>query len=266
MAPISVFDHLELSYAPAPTTTIRCLGTGPTIPQDEQNLAGKAARMFLARNGLGGTVTIRIRKTIPVGAGLGGGSSDAAAVLRMLNIGLGTGIGTTELADWALELGADVPFFVYGQPAQVGGIGERITPREPTLSAPMVVAFPGLALSTAAVYAAYDRSLTRAADLSSGSSLASGQTPLREILVNDLEAAASDIYPPLRPLKARLLKLGAAGALMTGSGSAVFGVWNDRAAAEAAAAVLRTTDGIWAECVEIIRQTPEVEVHTHPGT
>jgi 4-diphosphocytidyl-2-C-methyl-D-erythritol kinase len=110
------------------------------------------------------------------------------------------------------------------------------------------------------VYRAYDASLTRSADLSSGSVFASDERSLREILVNDLEAAAIEIYPPLRLLKLRMIELGARGVLMTGSGSAVFGIWESDRSAQTAAMTLRTKDGIWAKTVEIITQPPKVEV------
>lgn len=260
MVPISLYDRLDLTFVPAVETVIRCRTTQPGIPEDEANLAGKAARMFLDRSGITGAVSIRIEKSIPCGAGLGGGSSDAAAVLRMLDEGLAVGVGLERLASWSIEIGSDVPFFVHGRPARVRGVGELVMPSEPILSALIVVAFAGTELSTAAVYQAYDRSLTRAADLSSDSDFARGQRPFREMLLNDLEAAATGIHPSLRLLKARLFDLGACGALMTGSGSAMFGVWEERVAAEAAAAALRTTDGIWAKCVEIIEETPKVEI------
>lgn len=260
MVPISLYDRLSLAFVPGSRTEIRCHAMQDGIPRDVENLAGKAARLFLARAGLTGNVSITIDKDIPMGAGLGGGSSNAAAVLRMLSDGLAIRVTRSTLAEWSLELGADVPFFVYGCPARVGGIGEHIRSQAPPLSAPIVVAFPGTALSTADVYRAYDDSLTTSVDLSSGSVPAGDHSPLSGILVNDLEAAAIRIYPPLRLLKKRMLELGARGALMTGSGSAVFGVWKDDLAAQTAAATLRNIDGMWARSVEIIAQTPEVEI------
>lgn len=260
MVPISLYDRVDLAFKPHADIAIRCRALQPGIPEDNENLAAKAAKLFLDRAGFTGKVHITIDKEIPSGAGLGGGSSDAAAILRMLNAALDARIATDVLARWALDLGADVPFFVYGSPARVGGIGERITPQPSSVSAPIVVAFPGTSLSTADVYRTYDASLTTSADLSSGSFPASDQSSLNGILINDLEAAAIRIYPRLRLLKHRMLDLGACGALMTGSGSAVFGIWKDERAAQAAAATLRMSDGMWARAVGIIERTPEVDI------
>jgi 4-diphosphocytidyl-2-C-methyl-D-erythritol kinase len=260
MAPISVYDRMTLSFAPAADIEILCRGSKPNLPVGKANLAAKAAEVFLRRTGLTGRIVIDIEKDIPMGAGLGGGSSDAAAALKMLAHVLTPGIADDQLATWSLELGADVPFFVYGRPARVAGIGEKVTPSSPIVSGPIVVAFPGASLSTADVYKAYDESLTRSVDLSSGTTFASDDGSFRGILVNDLEAAATWIFPPLRLLKMRMFELGACGALMTGSGSAVFGIWKDATAADAAATQLSTVDGIWARSVQIIEQSPSAEI------
>lgn len=265
IVPISLYDRLDLSFIPGPQSEVRCAALQPGLPADDDNLAGRAARLFMSKTGLTGSISIQIDKQIPVGAGLGGGSSDAAAVLRMLHRGVDSGVDVGELADWSVVLGADVPFFVHGLSARVRGIGEKISASPPQLSGPIVVAFPGTPLSTAAVYRAYDDSLTRCADLSSGSVFASDQRSLREILANDLEAAAIEIYPPLRLLKTRMIELGARGALMTGSGSAVFGVWENDRSAQAAATTLKTVDGIWAKLVEVIEHAPEVELQEYEG-
>jgi 4-diphosphocytidyl-2-C-methyl-D-erythritol kinase len=258
MVPISLYDRLELTFVPGSHADVRCRALQPGTPEDEHNLAGRAARLFMQRTGISGHISITIHKEIPIGAGLGGGSSDAAAVLRMLATGLASDLSPAQLAQWSLDLGADVPFFVFGYPAKVRGVGEVIEPTPPPLSAPIVVAFPGTGLSTAEVYRAFDNSLTRSADLSSGDALASDQGSFREILVNDLEAAAMHMFPPLRLLKMRMFELGACGALMTGSGSAMFGIWENGLATEAAE-TLRTTDGLWARPVEILARTPAVE-------
>lgn len=260
MVPISLCDRLDLTFVPGPHAEVRCRALQPDLPQDENNLAGRAARLFMRQTGVSGCVSITIDKSIPIGAGLGGGSSDAAAVLRMLDRGWADRVGPQQLARWSIDLGADVPFFVYGFPARVSGVGENVEPTDPALDLPIVVAFPGTPLSTAEVYRAYDDdSLTRSADLSSHNFFTGGQASFRGNLVNDLEAAAMRLYPPLRLLKRRMFELGACEALMTGSGSAVFGIWENGLAAQAAA-TLRTTDGIWARSVEILGQTPEVEI------
>jgi 4-diphosphocytidyl-2-C-methyl-D-erythritol kinase len=122
----------------------------------------------------------------------------------------------------------------------------------------LVVAFRGGGLSTAEVYRAYDATLTNRLSASSVQPFARARAPLWESLVNDLEAVAIRIYPPIRELKQQLVELGALGALMTGSGSAVFGVWERQEEASAAAERMRER-GIWACAVEILDQTPGID-------
>jgi 4-diphosphocytidyl-2-C-methyl-D-erythritol kinase len=259
MVPISLYDRVNLTFVPGARLAVRCRGLQDEVPVDGDNLAGRAALLFMRETGLVGDVSITIDKNIPMGAGLGGGSSDAAAVLRMMAYGTGKDVPLGQLAQWAVTLGADVPFFVHGTAARVGGIGDCVEQVAPLLSMPIVVAFPGSGVSTADVYRAYDDSLTSSPDLSSGSVFVSDQRSLRETLVNDLEVAAMSICPPVRSLKQRMHELGAVGALMTGSGSAVFGIWDDGLAAEAAVRTL-VGDGLWARHVEVIQRTPEIAV------
>src|SRR5262249_12820337 len=154
-------------------------------------------------------------------------------------------------------LGADVPFFVYGRPARVAGIGEQVTPFE--LSAPLslVVCSDGSVLQTKTVYSVVDDSLTTRREATSIEPLVNGRRSISEILVNDLEAAAMKIHPEVQSLKARLMDQGAQGALMTGSGSAVFGVWPSDGGARRAAANLRR-QGLWAVAVRTLDTSPAV--------
>jgi len=257
MVPVSLFDELVIGAEPAsrPVVTFSC--SSADLAGDEDNLAVRAARVFLERSGASLAVSIHLEKGIPLGAGLGGGSSDAAAVLRALDRLSGTRIDAAMLARWGLDLGADVPFFVNGRPARVEGIGETITPLQGWPSWPLVVVFPGTGVSTAAVYREYDRSLTKPTSASTIPVSVIGETAFRELLVNDLEAAAIRIFPPLLALRQRLADSGAQRAAMTGSGSAMFGVWPDRARAESAAAQFRA-EGLWAHTVEILSRTPEL--------
>lgn len=171
----------------------------------------------------------------------------------------GRPVSPVQLADLALDLGADVPFFLYGRPARMRGIGESLQAWTPPFDMPLVVAFPGVGLSTKEVYARYDDSLTTSRPLSSIRGLTVGHVPLRSILVNDLEAAAFRVQPALWKVKERLRALGAGGTLMTGSGSAIFGVWQRRDDAQAAAEQLRA-DGLWARATEILQRVPAVEM------
>jgi 4-diphosphocytidyl-2-C-methyl-D-erythritol kinase len=211
----------------------------------------------MERTGVSMTVSIQLDKRIPIGSGLGGGSSDAAAVLLALNRVTGGANPESQLAHWAVELGADVPFFVYGRPARLRGVGELI---EPVLCLPeghFVVAFPNLPLSTAEVYRKYDASLTNPEVERSIHPLNLDRTQLPHFLANDLEKAAVRIIPEIDSLKQRLRDLGAVVALMTGSGSAVFGVWDNQGEAAAAEQVI-SKEGTWARAVELLARAPEM--------
>jgi len=212
------------------------------VPDDRRNLAWRAAEQFLTRAGLDGRVRLHLVKRIPSGAGLGGGSSDAGAVLRGL-LALHPGALTREaLAGLALDLGADVPFFLDPRPAWVQGIGEQIVPLPEAPDLAILLLHPGQAVSTAQVYEAWDRSSQRPR---------SGPYPpdLRELrdaspgalaaaCANDLEAPARSLCPAIGELREALDSAGALAVGMSGSGSALYGLFPDRAAADAGAARL----------------------------
>ncbi|MDX2171362.1 MAG: 4-(cytidine 5'-diphospho)-2-C-methyl-D-erythritol kinase [Deltaproteobacteria bacterium] len=261
VAPIRLFDTLVISIRRARTASVRlvCRPEG-MVSAGPDNLAARAAALYAARSGLRARVEIELTKRIPAGAGLGGGSSDAAAVLRGLNALSDQPVPPADLAAWALEIGADVPLFLCGRPARMQGIGEQLTPTSlpAAVRGPVVVTFPGTGLATKEVYAGYDDSLTSQPVASRFPRLTTGRAPLRDWLRNDLEAAAFQVSPKLRDLKRQLRMLGARGAMMTGSGSAIFGVWQRQDDAQAAARYLRAV-GVWACTTEILERVPAVE-------
>ena len=265
MVPVSLYDEVRLTVTHGDAGRIQLLCDAPGVPCGEDNLVCQAARLFLARTGVEAGLRIDLRKRIPPGSGLGGGSSDAAATLTALNRRFGTHRSAAQLASWGAEVGADVPFFVYGRPAWVEGVGEVVTPLDRWPAVSLVVAFPGSGVSTAEIYRRYDAaipppgrgrvSLTKPPSATSIAQFISGERSLPELLVNDLEAVAAEVRPELRFLKTLLVKFGAEGAVMTGSGSAVFGIWSTRAGAEKAAAEVRGR-GIWAVAVETLAVSP----------
>lgn len=258
VVPISLFDELVIRAARSLCPTVALSSSDRALPADpEANLAVRAARLFMDRTGTSMAVSIQLDKRIPIGSGLGGGSSDAAAVLLALNRLTGSAASDLELAQWAADLGADVPFFVYRRPARLRGVGELIEPLSSFPGGHFVVAFPGVSLSTAEVYMKYDGSLTNREAERSIHPLNLDRIPLSHFLTNDLEAVAVRIIPEIASLKQRLRDLGAVGALMTGSGSAVFGVWDNRGEA-ATAAQLMNQAGIWARAVEVLTCAPEM--------
>jgi 4-diphosphocytidyl-2-C-methyl-D-erythritol kinase len=211
----------------------------PTVPGDETNLAYKAAALLCKEAGVQAKITIDLRKHIPSGAGLGGGSSDAAAVLKAVNTLLSLGFTEPQLCTFAVRLGADVPFFIPCRPALVGGIGEVLTPIPPLPSRWLVLVVPSFGVSTAWAYRRFDE--LPLLESSSGSRIrfVPGQWPSSELLVNDLEWAVLPEYPIIQQIKEALLAYGAGGALMSGSGSSVFGVFQHHAEAERAIVALR---------------------------
>lgn len=236
--PITLADHigLELRSAAVRTVTLRCDSAG--LPADETNLAARAAAAFMAEFGVNAEVLIDLHKVIPVGAGLGGGSSDAGAVLRMLKT-LCRIDEPARLAAVALELGADVPFFLDPGPARVRGIGERIARLQMLARFRLVLAVPPVEISTAAIFGELrTEQWTGAASADDIDAVIAGRLT-SSVLRNDLEAAAIAKCPAIGDLKSALLRVGASAASMTGSGSGVFGVFAAAANAARAAAELR---------------------------
>jgi 4-diphosphocytidyl-2-C-methyl-D-erythritol kinase len=187
-------------------------------------------------------VRIRLTKRIPAAAGLGGGSSDAGAVLRALAASFPDALDAGTLARLALRLGADVPFFLAPRPARVGGIGERIQPLADLPPFDCVLANPGVPLSTAAVFAAFDAEPTRSAPaLDRGLGLD---------LANDLEPAAGRLCPAIGPLRDRLRAVGARAVGLSGSGPTVFGIFPDAAEATSALARAAFPSPIWARVAQ----------------
>lgn len=245
--PIDLSDEIAVTRGGAAGIRIRC--DRDDVPCDARNTAWKAATALLGTDRPDPGVEIAITKRIPAGAGLGGGSSDAASVLRALfRLGAAPPPGET-LAGVALRVGADVPFFLDPRPARVRGIGERIEPLEREPRASYAVAWPGVAVSTAWAYGALERTLTSPGGADTISRFLSGDWPF-EGLSNDFEQVVGRRHPGILELKGRLLSLGARAATMSGSGSAVFGVFRDRAGAEAAARAVRSS-GTWCEGADL---------------
>jgi len=243
MVPISLYDEIDLEArdvgceARTEKNTITVTCDDPTLPADETNLAYKAASLLRKETGVNARITIALRKRIPAGAGLGGGSSDAAAVLKGLNVLLSLGFNEDRLRTLASQLGADVPFFIPCRPARVQGVGEILTPLPPLPVKWFVVIVPPFGVPTPWAYRRFDELLSQT-DAVGNFALTKGNWPETELFVNDLERAVIPAHPLIEELKARLLQSGAEAALMSGSGSAVFGMFHNHSLAEQAAKVL----------------------------
>jgi 4-diphosphocytidyl-2-C-methyl-D-erythritol kinase len=207
------------------------------VPGDESNLAHKAAELLLKEAAIQATISIHLRKKIPAGAGLGGGSSDAAAVLKGLNTLLNLRFSQERLCQLGVRLGADVPFFIPCLPSRVEGIGEILTPVPPLPHRWLVLVVPPFGVSTPWAYQRFDE-LSSSLASQTPFRLEPGQWPSQAWLVNDLERAVLPAYPRIAAIKSALLKFEADGALMSGSGSSVFGIFRDRTVAEKAATQL----------------------------
>lgn len=259
MVPVSFFDELEIRAAGARRSNVTCHVSGPAkVAGGARNLAARAARLVLAELGVDARVSIRLRKRVPAGAGLGGGSSDAAAVLKALPRLLGRRIRRERLREMAAGLGADVPFFLDCRPAWASGIGEvlRPIPRFPRLH--FVVAVPPTRVETAWAYAnalpPIPRLTTRKRGRTRADGLRAGAKSLSFRVSNDFEHGVSAAVPDVARLRKRLVALGAQAVVMSGSGSAVVGIFASRAEAEQAAGEFRSPD--MAVAVQVLRRRP----------
>ena len=231
MVPVDVCD--TLAFRPIPEN-VELVWEGLPVPVDEHNLVKRAAAAFLERIGGRGGISVQVTKNIPVAAGMGGGSSDAAATLLSLNRLWDKPLSPGALKDLALQLGADVPFFLEPRPSIARGVGEILEPVGQWPELWYVIVTPPFQVSTAWVYGNLRLGLTsdeydRIKDWLGKESLV-----ISQLLENDLEAVTSAKFPILDRIKKSLLNAGAEGALMTGSGPSVFGVFRSQKRAEEA--------------------------------
>lgn len=245
MQKISLYDTLELKRA-EPGIRLHCPGS--VIPEDRGNLVFRAAELFFdwaAQNEFGSAhgVDITLSKKIPVAAGLGGGSSDAAATLLGLDALFAAECPHEMLAHMGLQLGADVPFFINGSPSVLAtGIGEILQPVAPLQGYRVLLVNPGFSVSTRWVYQNF--ALTESGD---SVNLQNSQDAVAtflsagypQSLANDLEKVTLKKYPELSRIKTAMLVRGADGVLMSGSGPTVFGIFQDQGKAEQAVEAFR---------------------------
>lgn len=246
MQKVSLCDRLELRRRGA---GIRVNCPDSDLPEDEGNLVYRAARLFFQdmapRLGEEAGVEITLRKRIPLAAGLGGGSSDAAAVLRGLDRLYATECSAAELLALGARLGADVPLFIVDWPvAWATGIGEQLQPAAPLAGYRILLVNPGYSVGTAWVYQRF--ALTEQAKKINLKNLHAEDVLGEECpftrrsirpdeLVNDLEAVTAGEHPEIVHLEERLLRAGAVAAMMTGSGPTVFGLFREQDEDKAAA-------------------------------
>lgn len=235
--PIDLSDDLHINLTEDERIGVSCTRTD--IPEDDRNLAYKAGLLILEAIGKRKGFQIRIQKRIPVGAGLGGGSSNAASTLMGLNKLLAAQLTHSELMKMAIKLGADVPFFIFGRPALVTGIGERLEALSDLPRFWFLLVYPGIRISTQWAYERLNLWLTNPGDHINMAAFSWDITNLGRFLRNDLEKAVVKEYPVLQWIKQRLSDLGAAVSLMSGSGSTIYGLFSARRDAKQAHDQLR---------------------------
>jgi 4-diphosphocytidyl-2-C-methyl-D-erythritol kinase len=266
---VSLYDDIELETLP---TGIALECDHPYIPRDESNLVVKAARLlqaqFPARRDLG--ARIRLTKRIPAGGGLGGGSGNAAGVLLGLNVLWDLGLEKEELLRLAGNLGSDVPFFLFAPCALGKGRGEILSPVQASRKFNVILVFPRFPIATAWVYRNLKMGLTNGVNhinllqkfLSSSDIKLLGAN-----LYNDLERVVLQDHAVIQTLKEDLLLSGAAGSLLSGSGSTVFGIFEDpKTAQEAYSSLLKkgSWDVFLTETIDSLAQLFPEEMLDYP--
>jgi 4-diphosphocytidyl-2-C-methyl-D-erythritol kinase len=235
MQAVGLYDEITVRLIES-GITVNC--DNSTIPAGEGNIAYRAAREMQDLSGRQSGIAVEIKKNIPVAAGLGGGSSDAAAVLVACNRLLGAGLGRDRLAEIGTRLGMDVPFFLYGPTALAKGRGELLTsvPSPPKFW--VLLVNPGFETSTAWVYKNLNFGLTKKGDCTNIAGLKVSQ--IARSLHNDLETVTAAAHPVIGEMERSLLDSGALGVCMSGSGPTVFGIYPTEAACRTAAQAIHT--------------------------
>ena len=219
---ISLSDDIFIEEIKGDADTIKVFCDDPSIPTDEKNLVHKATSLIKKLFGIKKGVEIKIRKRIPVGAGLGGGSSDAAAVLSGLNKLWDLKLSKKHLAKIGKKIGADVPFFIYGGRCLGEGIGDIITPLKFKKNQWYVLVMPPFGIQTKSVYSRLSSASLKAKR--SGKLAESQKIDTVCPQFNVLESVVIPQYPEIKKIKNELVKNGAVFSLMSGSGSCVFGL------------------------------------------
>ena len=254
MVPVSLYDEIDLRKirAASGNDLIKISCDHPDVPAGKENISYRAAQLIMKKSRGAQAISIHIKKNSPVGAGLGGGSSDAAATLVGLNRLLKLRLSVAVLKKMALSLGADVPFFIQAQPARAQGIGERLRPLRRLSRFWAVIIYPGFPISTAWVYGNLGRKLTKPIVNTSIAPSLKGLDGFACQLENDLEGVTLKRYPEIAVIKQKLLQEGALRVLMSGSGSSVFGVFISKQAAVGAFRRLRQEEGAQAFLVHAL--------------
>ncbi len=250
MQQISLCDELDFKLCPE-GIALSCPGTD--LPVNENNLIYRAARALFSYTGYKGGIEIILNKKIPSAAGLGGGSSDAAATLLTLNDLCSLNVSQSELLRIGAKLGADVPFFIFGRRAYATGIGDELQVISEMPKLNLVLINPAFPLSTKAVYEGLNLTLTKGRKNSYSIPRFYVIDDVVREMHNDLESVSLRMHPELNDFKQMLMNEGALGALMTGSGPTLFGIFADeKSAREAREAILKKVSS---QCLVFLAQS-----------
>lgn len=234
MQSIGICDTLTLERAERGITLTT---DSPELPTDENNLVCRAAALILSKCGISSGVRIHLQKTIPIAAGMAGGSTDAAAAMKGICRLYGLDISQKQLMEYGVSIGADVPYCLMGGTALAEGIGEELTQLPPLPPCHILAAKPNISVSTRYVYEHLDSEGIGVHPDIEGMTEAVRAGDLQGVvhrMANVLESVTATAHPVIDALKRRMLALGAAGSLMSGSGPTVFGIFTDKASAAAA--------------------------------
>ncbi len=225
---VSLFDRITFRRTDSPTVRIE-IASGPKVPTDNTNLMAKAYQLLVEELTVRSGLEILIEKNIPIGAGLGGGSTDGAACLIACNLLFDLKLNKSRLAELALSIGSDLPFFFSGGQALVTGRGEVMAKTSYPVDYWMVLVTPDINVSTAQSYASLRIGLTpsRAALTLRGCQTSDEFIEFLKLSGNDFEKNHLIRYPELGRIKEKLLTNGAALARMSGSGSTIFGIYSE---------------------------------------
>ncbi len=235
MQRISLYDEAKFSLK-GETIAVRCPGS--SLPENEENIVYSAAEAFFSYVSYSSGVEITINKRIPIAAGLGGGSSNAATTIVTLNDMIGSNCSQKELMKIGTKIGADVPFFIFGKTAWAFGIGDSLQIAEDIPLMWFVLVNPGFEVSTKKVYEELKLGLTKEI-IKYSIPRFTKVSQVSEKLFNDLETVTLEYHPVLSEIKGLLMEYGALGSLMSGSGPTVFGVFTGERNALNAAAELK---------------------------
>jgi 4-diphosphocytidyl-2-C-methyl-D-erythritol kinase len=238
MCRINLFDEISLQFGKGQGIEVSC--AHPKVPLDSSNLACRAANLFQCELGSEQRIRIHLKKNIPVAAGLGGGSSNAASVLMALNAYHDHPFSREMLMKMGFQLGADVPFFIFQKPAIATGIGEKLAAFEGNLPYHILLLYIGVEVSTAETYQNLNLALTKDEKKPRNSNLKLKRFDPAQDLINDLERVTIQKYPEIRLAKEKMVECGAIGALMSGSGSTVFGLFDNAETAKTARRTLNS--------------------------